>query len=250
MNTWKRCRHIGEVSCAPGCGSSRRAMARVPSGQRDRSIRSVISATSAPSRSSLPSAGLRLPAPLRDRKTGVTDCFGQVEPDREPHVRRPAASTNPWVSAPESARAITRPREGRPVTAPTLGRAARRWSARVRPGVPGRSIPASASAGGVKEREQADGTRRCACSSRRPVLLGVRDHEGGVEVDHVETRIPARLPRPGPGHGSRVRDPGEGRRVDRFEGPPRCRGRGHLPEQPGWSRSTFSSEIVSRPQRS
>jgi hypothetical protein len=45
-----------KVSRAPGCGCSRRTIARVPTGQRDRSTRSLISATSASSRCSLPSA--------------------------------------------------------------------------------------------------------------------------------------------------------------------------------------------------
>src|SRR5918995_618595 len=151
MNTWKRWPSASvKVSWAPGWGSSRRAMARVPWGQRWRSTRSVISATSAPSRSSLPSAVMA----GRQRRPGTAKQALRIGSVRSwPMAKRTLAArqvfTNPWVSAAESARALTSTSAG------STGN----WS-RVKPSnstcsavaldaaLPGRRIPAGPPRGG------------------------------------------------------------------------------------------------------
>ena len=108
------------------------------------------------------------------------------------------------------------------------------WSAAVfGDGVAGPQDPGERFAGGVEERQQRmepEGVLVVRCC---PFLVGVRDDERGVEVDHVEAGVLARSPRPGAGRGSGVGDPLERSCVDGFECAPRRRRRRHLPEQIG-----------------
>ena len=71
-------------------------MARVPAGQRDRSIRSVISSTWASSRSSVPLAVIAgTHQAFGDGNTGGSDGCGEVVTDREPNASGPACVDEP-----------------------------------------------------------------------------------------------------------------------------------------------------------
>ena len=97
-----------KVSWAPGWGSSRRAITLVPSGQPVVSTRSVISATSAPSRSSLPSAVVA----GRHRFSGVPSTMAakaavRLWPTTNRTLRSPHASRNSCEQPAASVRTIT-----------------------------------------------------------------------------------------------------------------------------------------------
>ena len=177
------------TAAAPGWGRSRRTMTRIPAGQRVRSSRPVISATSAPSRIS-PSAstagvhalsGTRLMASRTWSVTGNPTEYSTLRPRW-----RPGRSASP------AARGRRRRRRRGPAASAdaTAGpgrspRSARRCGRLV---VFGRRCPAAASRraspGVVAPHPDRVEPEAALEGRRRLLLLRVRGHQRGVDVEH------------------------------------------------------------------
>ena len=234
MNTWKRCPSMSvKVSWAPGWGSSRRTMARVPSGQEDRSSRSVISATSAPSRSSMPSAVTA----GRHRRLGTastagSDGFGQVVADGETHAPVPAGIDETVAEAPgigpghdlDLVRVDRQLLQGGVEDLDVVGGG-------VRPGVAGAELAGQGLPGGVEIDQQGMEPEPPLVGRCRLFLLRVGVDQRPVEVEHVEPRIHARRPGRRPSLRPSPPDGGQHRLVDGAQRAPRRRRRGHVAEQ-------------------
>jgi hypothetical protein len=96
MNTWKRCPSASvKLSWAPGWGSSRRQIARVPCGQPAR-LRVCSSATSAPGRGWPPAstAGCQASAATAKTAARTRSLAGRLTENRTPRWRR--RSTRAW----------------------------------------------------------------------------------------------------------------------------------------------------------
>ena len=191
---WKRWPSASvKESWAPGWGRSRRTIRREPSGQRPRSSRSVISATSPFSRSvpSWLSAGGQAPSGRAPDR--LAHWLGHLEADREADPAPCAHSISSWTAAAESTRKrMSIPSRRSAGSRSSAASATAIWSAAVlapalpRPQHPGGGLRSLVEVG--EHRMEAEASLEVP---RRSFLLGVAVE---VEVDRHPLGSEAELP--------------------------------------------------------
>ena len=136
---------VGERQLRAGVGASRRQIARLPSGQPDRS-RVASSATSAPWRA-VPSASTAgCQASAATASTAARTCSVAGSPTENPMPRSRSHLVNPWVAPAVSARTTTGWSRAAAGSCARARSTTSTWSATVlEPALPGRRMPASAS---------------------------------------------------------------------------------------------------------
>ena len=102
-----------------------------------------------------------------------------------------------------------------------------------RSGVAGTQQPSQALPGAVQIAVEGVEPEPVLVGRGRPLLVGVRTDQGGVDVDNVEPRIGTRSPNRRPRLRACLTNAGQRVVVDGFQGAPRRRVRRHLTEQAG-----------------
>ena len=139
---------------------------------------------------------------------------------------------NPWVSAAESVRAITRCSWGSTGNCPSAASSTSTMISRsVRPCVASPELGGERFAGRVQIGQERMEPEPALVGRGCPLLLGMRGDERAVEVDHIEPRVRARLPRLRASRRARLGDPDQRVLIDGFERAPRGRQRRDFAEQ-------------------
>ena len=188
---------VGEGQLRSGVGVLGRAIMRVPSGQGDRSARSI-SDLGVVAQLCAVGAERRLPALGGDFEDGLGDVDAEGVPDqnRTPRSRHATrnARVHPAVSALRSLLCRGGPRGSAPARrrGPRCGQR-RCWSRRCRAAADPRGTRRSR-----RDRPSADGAPSALVGPRGALLVRVRVHQRGVDVDHIEDRRPRPTPAAGP----------------------------------------------------